>query len=137
MQVSPYLMFNGRAEEAIEFYKKALGAKVEALMRFKEAPAEPGMQPDPALAEKVMHAQFHVGATQVMASDGMCNGGGATVFQGFSLAVQVKDDAEARRRFDALADGGQVQQPLIKTFFASSFGVVADRFGVSWMVVTV
>jgi PhnB protein len=137
MQVSPYLMFNGRAEEAIEFYEKALGAKVEALMRFKEAPAEPGMQPDPSLAEKVMHAQFHVGATQVMASDGMCNGGSAAVFQGFSLAVQVADDAEARRRFDALADGGQVQQPLIKTFFSSSFGVVADRFGVSWMVVTV
>ena len=135
MKTQPYLSFEGRCEEAIEFYKKALGAKVEALMRFKEAPAEPGMRPDPSLAEKVMHAQFHVGDTQVMASDG-CNGGGPAVFQGFSLAVQVTDDAEARRRFDALADGGQVQQPLIKTFFASSFGVVADRFGVSWMVVT-
>ncbi|HEX5078717.1 MAG TPA: VOC family protein [Geminicoccaceae bacterium] len=131
MQVQPYLFFDGRAEEAIEFYKRALGAKVEMLMRFKDAP-EPGHTPQGA-ENKVMHGSLRVGETTVMASDGHCQG--KPSFQGFSLSLPVADAAEAERVFDALADGGKVQQPLIETFFSPRFGMVADRFGVPWMVV--
>jgi PhnB protein len=130
MQVQSYLFFDGRAEEAIEFYKKAVGAKVDALMRFKESP-DPSHNP-PGSAEKIMHAAFRVGDTQIMASDGNC--AGKTAFQGFGLALSVKSEAEADRTFAALADGGQVQMPLGKTFFSPKFGMVADRFGVTWMI---
>jgi PhnB protein len=131
MQVQPYLFFDGRCEEAIEFYRKALGAKVEMMMRFKENP-EP--QHNPTGAEnKVMHACITIGDTQVMASDGHC--AGKPKFDGFSLSLAAKDDAEADKLFKALADGGQVRMPLGSTFFASRFGMVADRFGVGWMVI--
>lgn len=140
MQVQAYLFFDGRCEEAIEFYRKALGAEVEMLMRFKDAPEQPMGEPTggcadggtPA-ADKVMHASFRIGETTVMASDGQALG--KPSFQGFSLSITVANEAEAERLFTALADGGQVQQPLIKTFFSPSFGMVADRFGVSWMIV--
>ncbi|HEY2619153.1 MAG TPA: VOC family protein [Acetobacteraceae bacterium] len=134
MQVQPYLFFDGRCEEAIEFYRRTLGAQVGMMMRFKDSP-EPcpeGMLP-PGSENKVMHASLQIGDTLVMASDG--NAKGAPSFQGFSLSLDAADDAEAKRLFDALSDGGQVQMPLGKTFFASSFGMVADRFGVSWMVI--
>ena len=131
MSVTPYLNFDGRCEEAIEFYKKTLGAKVEMLMRFKENP-DPSTNP-PGSGEKVMHACFRIGETAVMASDGMAKG--KPVFQGFSLSYTAASDAEAKKLFAALGEGGQVQMPLAKTFFASSFGMVADRFGVSWMVI--
>jgi PhnB protein len=134
MQVQPYLFFDGRCEEAVEFYKSALGAEVTMLMRFKDSPepCEEGMVP-PGAENKVMHSSFRIGDATVMASDARC--GGRPSFQGISLALTVPDDAEAERRFAALSDGGQVQVPLTKTFFSSSFGVVADRFGVPWMVV--
>lgn len=134
MQAQPYLFFDGRCEEALEFYRRALGAEVEMLMRFKDSPVPPdqGMAP-PGAENKVMHAAFRIGNTKVLASDGECQG--KARFQGFSLALTVPNDAEAERRFAALADGGQVQMPLTKTFFSSRFGVVADRFGVSWMIV--
>ena len=121
MQVQPYLFFNGRCEEALQFYAKAVDAKVEMLMRFKDSPEPqpPGMQ---APAD-----------TAVMASDGMCSG--TSSFQGFSLSLNARDDAQARRLFAALSEGGQVQMPLSPSFFASSFGMVTDRFGVGWMVV--
>ena len=131
MQVQPYLFFDGRAEEAIEFYRKALGAEVQMLMRYKDSPEPRGPMTPPA--DKVMHSCLRIGDTDVMASDGHCNG--KPNFQGFSLSLSARDDAQARRWFEALGDGGKVQQPLIKTFFSSSFGMVADRFGVSWMVV--
>lgn len=130
MQVQPYLFFDGRAEEAIEFYRSKLGATVGMLMRFKDCP-EPQQQP-PGGANKIMHAELRIGDTAVLASDGRCQG--QPNFQGFALSLTAADDAEARRLFSALSDGGQVQMPLGKTFFASSFGMVADRFGVSWMV---
>jgi len=135
MQVQPYLFFDGRCEEAIEFYKKALGAKVEMLMRFKEAPEQPKGDGcgSPGNADKIMHSSFKIGDTMVMASDGMC--AGHPEFKGVSLSISAKDDAEAERIFKALSDGGMVQQPLIKTFFSSGFGMVADKFGVGWMVV--
>ena len=131
MQVQPYLFFNGRTEEALQFYSKHLGAKVEMLMRNKESPEPPppGMN---APGDKIMHAALRIGETQILASDGMC--AGQPKFDGFSLALTVPNDAEAKRVFNALADGGQVRMPLTKTFFASSFGMVADRFGVGWMV---
>jgi PhnB protein len=134
MQVQPYLFFDGRCEEAIEFYRRAVGAEVTMLMRFKESPEpqSPGAVP-PGSENKIMHASFRIGDSTVMASDGRCLGRPA--FQGFSLSLTVSDDAEAERRFAALAEGGQVQMPLAKTFFSSRFGMVADRFGVSWMVV--
>jgi PhnB protein len=134
MQVQPYLFFDGRCEEAIEFYRKALGAEVTMLMRFKDSPEppQPGMAP-PGSENKVMHAAFRVGEATVMASDGHCMG--KPSFQGFSLSLTVATDAEAERLFAALGDGGQVQMPLTKTFFSSRFGMVADRFGVSWMLV--
>ena len=128
MQVQPYLMFDGRCEEALEFYRKALGAEVKMLMHVKDAP-DPNI---PMPADKVLHACLQIGDTQVMASDGHCSG--APEFRGFSLALTAADDADAKRRFAALADGGNIKMPLAKTFFASSFGMVDDRFGVSWMV---
>lgn len=130
MQVQSYLMFNGRTEEAIRFYEKAVGAQVEMVMRFKDAPE--GQCP-PALADKIMHSSFKIGDTVVMASDGMMNEGPAE-FKGISLTLNPKTEDECERLFNALADGGKVHQPLIKTFFSPKFGVLADRFGVNWMV---
>ncbi len=134
MQVQPYLFFDGRCEEALEFYRKALGAEVATLMRFTDnpEPPQPGMCP-PGSENKVMHASFRIGDTTVMASDGRCTG--QPSFKGFSLALAASNDAEAEKLFAALADGGQVQMPLTKTFFSSRFGMVADRFGVSWMII--
>ena len=133
MQVQPYLFFDGRCEEAVEFYRKAIGAEVTTLMRFKDSPEphQPGMLP-PGAENKVMHMSFRVGNTTILASDGRCQG--QPSFQGISLSLTVQDDASAKRLFAALGDGGQVQMPLAKTFFSSIFGMVADRFGVSWMV---
>jgi PhnB protein len=133
MRVEPYLFFNGRCEEAVEFYKKALGAEVAMLMRFKDSPEPhaPGMLP-PGSENKVMHVSFRVGHTTVMASDGFCKG--QTDFQGFSLSLTVSNEADADRVFGALADGGQVQMPLNKTFWSPRFGMVTDRFGLGWMV---
>jgi PhnB protein len=138
MPVTPYLFFDGRCEEALNFYKAALGAEIGMMMRFKDNPAPPqdgscgGV--DPAqIADKIMHASFQVGGTTVMASDGYARG--QPKFEGFSLSVDAADEAEADRKFAALADGGQVQMPPGKTFFAKRFGMVADRFGVSWMVI--
>jgi PhnB protein len=133
MQVQPYLFFDGRCEEAVEFYRSALGAEVTMLMRFKDSPEplEPGMVP-PGAGDKVMHVSFRIGETTVLASDGRCEG--RPSFQGFSLSLTVPNEAEAERLFASLAEGGQVQMPLTKTFFSSRFGMVADRFGVSWMI---
>ena len=130
MQVQTYLFFDGRCDEALEFYKKAIGAKVDMLMRFKDAPDQSMISP--ASKDKVMHAQFEVGDTKVLASDGRNTG--KPNFQGFALTITAPDAAEGERRFNALADGGQVQMPLAETFFASRFGMVADKFGVGWMI---
>ncbi len=134
MQLQPYLFFGGKCEEAIEFYKRALGAKVETVMHYKEAPepTPPGMIA-PGWEDKVMHSEFRIGEAVVMGSDGM--GPADTKVQGVSLALSVADVEEADKTFAALAEGGEVQMPIGKTFFSPRFGVVADRFGVSWMVV--
>jgi PhnB protein len=133
MQVQPYLFFDGRCEEAVEFYHNALGAEVVMLMRFKDCPEppSPGMVP-PGGENKVMHAALRIGDAMVLASDGRCSG--QPSFQGFALSLTAANEAEANRVFASLAEGGQVQMPLAKTFFSPRFGMVADRFGVSWMV---
>jgi len=134
MLIQPYLFFDGRCEEAIEFYRGKLGAEVTMLMRFNEAPEPhpPGMIP-PGSERKVMHSSFRIGDTTVMASDGNCKG--KPSFEGFSLSLMAASVAEADRLFAVLGDGGQVQMPINKTFFSPRFGMVADRFGVSWMVI--
>jgi PhnB protein len=132
MQIQPYLFFDGRCEEAIEFYKKALGAKVEMMMRFKESP-EKNPNCMPSDDNKIMHAAFKVGDAMVMASDGMA--AGKPDFKGFSLSITANSEADADKMFNALSNGGKVQQPLTKTFFAPKFGMVADKFGVGWMII--
>jgi PhnB protein len=132
MIVEPYLSFEGRCEEAINFYRTALGAEVMMMMRFKDSP-DRSMEP-PGTADKIMHASLKIGQTRVMMSDGQCTGAQAG-FKGISLSISVADAAEAQRVFAALSEGGQVHMPLTKTFFSPSFGVLADRFGVSWMVI--
>ena len=128
--IEPYLFFDGRCEEAIEFYRRALGAELVMLMRFKDSP-DPNMC-GPAGGEKILHANFRVGGSTLLASDGRCEGKAS--FQGFSLSLTVPDEATATRYFEALAAGGRVQQPLMTTFFARRFGMVEDRFGVGWMI---
>jgi PhnB protein len=131
MQIQPYLFFEGCCDDALAYYQEALGARVEALLRYKDNPS-PEHNP-PGAAQKVMHCNFRVGDTQLMVSDGNCSG--KPRFQGFALTLNARDEPEARRLFAALADGGQVQMPLGKTFFSSAFGMVNDRFGVMWMVI--
>ena len=130
--IQPYLMFGGRCEEALEFYRSALGAEVDMLLRFSESPdpTPPGMLP-PGFENKVMHASFRVAGNVIMASDG-CEVG--TQFKGFSLSISVATEAEADRYFAALSDGGQVQMPLTKTFWSPRFGMLTDRFGIAWMI---
>jgi PhnB protein len=130
MQGQPYLFFDGRCDEALEFYKKAIGADVKMLMRFKDAPDKSMLSP--GSENKVMHAQFQVGETAILASDGRNKG--QPKFDGFALTIAAKDEADADKMFGALADGGQVTMPLAKTFFSPRFGMLSDKFGVNWMI---
>ena len=131
MIVQNYLSFDGRCEEAIEFYKRVLGAEVQMLMRFKDAPQE--HQCSPGSENKVMHASLRIGETCVMASDGRNRG--EPKFEGFCLSLSLANEAEANKIFAALGEGGKVTMPLAKTFFAKTFGMVDDRFGIHWMVI--
>ena len=131
MQVQPYLFFDGRCEEALEFYKKAVGAKVEMLMRFKQAPDQSMISP--GSADKVMHGSIKIGESTLLVSDGRNTG--KPNFQGFSLTLYAKDEDEADRLFSALGEGGEVRMPMDKTFFARRFGMLADKFGVGWMII--
>lgn len=132
MKLQPYVHFNGRCEEAIEFYKKTLGAKVNMLMRFGECP-DPNMKMDPKNAEKIMHGDITIGENELLVSDGHCDP--SVKFEGFSLTLIVKSEADATKTFNALADGGKVGMPLSKTFFSPAFGMLNDRFGLTWMVI--
>jgi len=139
--VQPYLFFNGKCEEALNFYKKAIGAETTALMRFKEAPPMPpgesaeGCGPGTPDPEKVMHASFKIGQSEIMASDG-CNDGSAN-FQGVALSIAVDTESEAERIFKALGEGGKVTMPMMQTFFAPKFGMLEDKFGLGWMVIVI
>ena len=133
MKIEPYLFFDGRAEEAIEFYKKAVGAKVTALMRFKDNP-DNAQCPGPAGSEnKIMHANVQIGESVVMISDGQCQG--KMKFDGFSLSLSASNPDEANKLFKAISEGGQVMMPMAKTFFSPAFGMAQDSFGVTWMVI--
>ena len=131
MKVQAYITFGGRCEEALAFYKKSVGAEVTSLMRWKESP-DAAMKAPPGFEEKIMNAAFRVGETELMADDGM--GAKEAEFKGMTLSIEVADDAEAKRVFMALGEGGKVQMPLMKTFWTSSFGMLTDKFGVPWMV---
>lgn len=133
MKAQPYLFFEGRCEEAIAFYQSAVGATVVSQLRFSDTPGSGQHRNLPPGAEdKIMHAQFHIGDTSIYASDGMCQR--QANFQGFALSLTVENTAEAERIFNALADGGQIKMPIAKTFFSPAFGMLDDRFGVSWQV---
>jgi PhnB protein len=134
MPIEPYLFFEGRCEEALAFYRRALGAEVTSLMRNRESPEphQPGALP-PGSEDKVLHAVVRIGDTTLMVSDGRCSG--QPVFQGFALTITAPDAASADRMFAALAEGGQVQMASAKTFFSPRFGMVTDRFGVLWMII--
>jgi PhnB protein len=127
-------MFEGRTEEALEFYKGALGAEVIMLLRFKDNPEPPQGDCPPSPPDKVMHSQVRIGNTTVMMSDGRCTG--TRKFDGFALTFNATTQEEANKAFGALADGGEVMMPLGKTFFSPCFGMVTDRFGVMWMILT-
>ncbi len=130
MQVQPYLFFDGRCDEALNFYKKAIGADVKMLMRFKDLPDKSMLSP--GSEDKVMHAQFQIGETTILTSDGRNKG--QPKFDGFALTIAAKDETDADKMFGALAEGGQVTMPLTKTFFSPRFGMLADKFGVNWMI---
>lgn len=130
LNAQPYLCFDGRTEEALRHYGRILDAEVLSLIRFKDRPE--ACQHSPEVAEKVLHASFRVGGATLFASD--CHCGNEAAFEGISLALTVSDDAEAERRFASLARAGQIRQPLMRTFFATRFGVVTDLFGVTWMI---
>lgn len=138
IQIEPYLFFNGRCDEAIQFYQQTLGAEVQMMLRNREAPAPEGGAPEdcgempPGMEDKVMHATLRIGNTNVMMSDGLCDG--KPVFEGFRLSFNVADAAAADRLFNALGAGGSVQMPLAKTFWSPCFGMLTDRFGVGWMI---
>jgi PhnB protein len=132
MNIQPYLFFSGRCEEAIEFYRKAIGAEVDMVLHFNESPEPmpPGVLQE-GFEAKVMHASFRVGDATILCSDG-CDD--KTTFSGFSLALHVPTEADADRAFAALAEGGEVQMPLAKTFWSPRYGMVKDKFGIGWMV---
>jgi PhnB protein len=130
MQVQSYLVFDGRCDEALDFYKKAIGADVKMLMRWKDSPDK--TMCSPGAEDKVMHAEFQIGETTIMASDGRNTG--HPKFDGFALSIAAKDEADADTMFAALVDGGQVTMPMAKTFFSPRFGMLADKFGVQWMI---
>ncbi len=131
MKVQAYVTFGGRCEEALEFYKRSIGAEVTSLLRWKESP-DADMKGPPGYEEKIMNAAFRIGETELMADDGM--GERNAEFKGMTLAIEMGDDAEAKRVFTALGEGGSVTMPLMKTFWTSSFGMLTDKFGVPWMV---
>lgn len=133
MQLQPYLNFNGRCEEAIEFYKNALGAEVTMLMRFKESPEPPPPGTPSTNGEKILHSSLRIGSAEFMASDGHCTGKG-TSFQGFGLSLALANEGKAKQAFAALTEQGKVEMPLSKTFWSPCFGMVTDRFGVMWMI---
>ena len=130
MLTEPYLFFEGRCDEAIEFYRDALGAEVTALMRYKDNPDRDSSRP--GTDDKIMHANLRIGETAVMVSDGLCSG--LPNFQGFSLTLSLASEAQASRMFQTLAEGGKILMPLAQTFYSPLFGMVADRFGVQWMI---
>lgn len=130
--IHPYLFFNGNCEAALEFYKTALNAEVDMVMRYRDNPDSPPSDTIPeGYDDKIMHASFRIGDAMIMVSDGC---GETSTFAGFSLHLGTATADDAKRFFNALCEGGQITMPLETTFWSPLFGIVQDRFGVSWMV---
>jgi PhnB protein len=129
MEVAPYLMFLGNCKEAFEFYQKALGGKLD-MMTYGQSPEAAKMPA--AMHNQVIHARLAAGAGAIMGAD--CPPEHYNKPQGFSVSVVTKDPAETERVFNALAQDGQVNMPLQQTFWSAKFGMLQDRFGISWMV---
>jgi len=133
MDVQTTLNFYGRTEEAVAFYGRAVDAETLFLLRFRDRPDY--AQSRPGLEDKIFHATLRLGATLVMASDCGCeHSPSEAAFAGFSLALRVETPEKAERFFNALSEGGQVQIPMRETFFATRYGIVVDRFGLSWKI---
>lgn len=130
--IQPYLFFDGKCEEALEFYKHALGAKVGQVFRYKDSPEKPPGGLPPGSENKIMHASFQVGESVVLVSDGHCKGN--PKFEGCSLSLNLKSEAEVDKTYQALSEGGQAQMPPTRTFFSARFGMLIDKFGVMWML---
>ena len=131
MQVNPYLFYNGTCEAAFKYYEKVLGAKIEAMLNHESAPAE--MPTPPEWKKKIMHAKISIDSEVLMGSD--APPGQFHQPQGFAVSLSVEDPADGERRFKALAEGGAVNMPYSKTFFAKGFGMCVDQFGIPWMVI--
>ena len=132
MNVQTTLNFYGRTEEAVNFYCRTIEAKTLFMMRFRDCPDPSQLRP--GMEEKIFHATFRIGSTEIMASDCGCERLNETTFAGCSLLLRVETPEKAEQFFAALSDGGQIQIPLLKTFFAERYGIVIDRFGVSWKI---
>lgn len=134
MNVQTTLNFYGRTEAAINFYRSSLEAQILFMLRFRDRPDHAQLRP--GTEDKIFHATFRIGSTELMASDCGCeNSPSLPTFAGFSLALRVETPAKAEQFFTALSDGGQVQIPLQETFFAARYGIVIDRFGISWKII--
>ena len=133
MNVQTTLNFYGRTEEAVQFYCRTIEAEILFLMRFRDRPGASRMKL--GLEEKIFHATFRIGSTVIMASDCGCEHSSTEAkFEGFSFALRVETQEKAERFFAALSEGGRIQMPLQETFFATRYGIVIDRFGISWKV---
>lgn len=130
-QLDTYIFFDGNCAEAMRFYERVLGGKMEVMMTHAESPV--AGQVDPEMADRIMHARLDIGGRKLMASDTMVGhpNGGA---KGFSLSVSYPTEAEAKRIFEALSDGGRITMPMQATFWAKAFGMAVDKFGIGWMV---
>lgn len=133
MQIQPYVFFDGRCEEALEFYQQSVGAEIGMLLRYRDNP-DPSTNP-PGAEDNIMHGEMRIGESTVLVSDGHC--GGSPTFEGFALTLIAKSVEESERLYKALEEGGQVLVPLGKSFFSPSFGMLTDQFGVMWLVYVV
>jgi PhnB protein len=130
MQVNPYIFFNGNCQEALNYYQKVLGARIEAVLLYETGPDD--MPTPPEWKKKVMHAKITIDGEVLMASDAFP--GHFQQPQGFAVSLQVQDPGDAALRFRTLSDGGTVTMPFAKTFFSKGFGMCVDKFGTPWMV---
>jgi PhnB protein len=130
MQLNPYLNFNGQCEEAFRFYEQCFGGKIEFMMTHEGSPMADQVPKE--WGKKIMHARLSVGNQVLLGSD--AHGDCYAAPKGFAVSIDVTEPAEADRIFNALAENGTVQMPIQETFWAKRFGMLADRFGIPWMI---
>jgi len=131
MQINAYLSFDGQCEAAFQLYEQVFGGKIEGVFRYEGTPIE-GQVP-PEWRQKIMHITLGVGQSQIMGADAQ-PGQSSGPAKRFCMSINLKDTEEAKRIFNGLAEGGQIQMPLAPTFWAAQFGMLTDRFGIPWMV---